>query len=188
MRTLFYIFLTLTLFSCNSKYNEYNEFDDMYNILCQDFDSEIEYLIKKNEQKLNLLTRDSLKSKKASEFHKLITDYTNYIFELELILFDATESPFFTNDSISELGLEYLAKNNFYREQFLNSVIKEDFKNHIRDKFRDRSLQNRDGEMIEHMEYYFYEIRKSGTAAYLKNKKRIAHEIESEYLTNLITN
>jgi len=186
MRTLVYIFLISILYSCNSKYDDYNEFDDMYNILCQEFDSDTEHLIKINEKKLNLLKNDSLKFEKASEFHKLTTDYSNYIFELELKLFDATESPFFKNDSISKLGSEYLIQTKYYRTQFLNLIHDKEFGDYVNDKLRNESPQNRDGEMIEHMNYYFYKIRKSGTMAFLKNKKRIAHEIESEYLTNLI--
>ena len=185
MKYLTFTFLILTIFSCNSKYDGYNEFDDMYNIFCGDFEKDIAYLTKKVHKQMDLIALDTIKSDNATEFHNLITEYNEYIAQVESKLMQATENPFFLNGSISELGTEYLTKNDFYREQLLLLIDAEYFKKKLKYKLRANSLQNRNGERINHIDYYFKGIRKSGTLAYLKNKRRNALEFEYEYLTNL---
>ena len=185
MKLITSIFLILAIFSCNSKYDGYNEFDDMNNIFSGEFERDIFHLKKKNNKLWALIVQDTSISENAIKFQTLITDYTQYIERIESKLMDATENPFFSNDTISQFGTDYLTKNNSFREKLLMLIEDESFKKYVANKLKENNPMNRNGERTLHINYYFKDIRKSGTLAYLKYKRKNVLEIENENLTNL---
>lgn len=185
MKLITLIFLVLITFSCNLKYDEYNEFDDMYNILCGDFQEDISYLTESIDKQMELISLDSVNYNKANQFHKLTVEYNRFLEQIEVGLMEVTQNPFYHNNSITELGKEYLKKKDLYREQILFLITSEELIKLIKYKLRSDTPQNRNGERIEHMDYYFNGITRSGTFAYLKNKRRTILAIENEFLNSL---
>ena len=177
--------LILTILSCNSKYDEYNGLDDMYNVLSTDFDRDITYLTNKVNTQIDLLELDTISSNNVTDFHNLITEYNSYIEQLELKLIESKENPFYLNDSKTDLGTEYISKSNFYRKQLLILIIDEKLKNQLKNKIQtdNHSIKGKK-QMVSSFDYYFKGISKSGTIAYLKNKRRNLLEIENEYITS----
>ncbi len=185
IRIITSIILILTIISCNSKYDEYNELDDMYRLLSNDFDKDIIYLTDKVNKRLDLLELDSINANNVTKFHSLITEFNSYIEQLEIKLMESNKNPFYLNDSKTDLGTEYITKNKLYREQLLMLIIDDQLKDQLKNKIQTNyyPLKGKK-QMVSSFDYFFKGISKSGTLAYLKNKRRNLLEIEKEYINS----
>jgi hypothetical protein len=186
MKYLVLIILFSTFLSCNSKYDEYNEYDDMHNMLCGEIEYDISYLKTKVDDKLKLLISDSTNSKKAKAFHKLVSKYTEYLSQLEWQFEEANENLFFNNDGISEIGTDYFDKTKMFGDELLELIDEDSFKKRVKFGLSTRTVQNRNGEEITYVDYHFKGIRRSGTLVFLKYKRREILDFEYKYLSDLI--
>lgn len=105
-------------------------------------------------------------------YHKLTKEYTEFIADLESEFMDTNENPFFINNTISDLGQQYLTKTDIYRNNILDLIKNPDLHESAKLKLGTFNPRHRNGNDIPHIEYYFKGITKSGTLTYLKIGRR----------------
>lgn len=158
----------------------------MYNLLCGEFEEDIYYLSNKLENRLNSKIIDSIDLKTILSYHKLTKEYSEFITIIETEFMESNENPFFNNDSVSDLGEQYLSKTNLYRKNILDLIKNPELKKIVLQKLGTFNPTHRNGNDIPHIEYYFKGIAKSGTLAFLKNRRRNVLAFENEFLTDLL--
>src|SRR5690606_21910098 len=186
MKNITFIFFAILIISCNSKTESTNETDDMYNLLCGEFEEDIYYLSNKLENRLNSKIIDSIDLKTFLTYHKLTKEYSEFITDIETKYMESNENPFFINNSVSDLGKQYLTKTDLYRKNILELIKKPELNKIVKQKLRTINPKHRNGNNIPHIEYYFKGITKSGTLAFLKNRRRNVLAFENEFLTELL--
>ncbi|NAS11957.1 hypothetical protein [Poritiphilus flavus] len=189
------------ILACNVKQSkglEENNKYATYGLLTEELEAYNSFL----RQQINKrLQNDSTYINKSHKIYDSLTiDYQNFLSQTidelmngidfekrleyagELSRKDLINNYFFEETEYSSIGFEFIDKTENYRNQILNLVTDDLLADKLTFILSTRNLQNRKGEMIKYLDYFYKDMPLIATIMYLQHKQTTLSELELDFI------
>ena len=178
------LILLLLCFSCKDFNNSNQKLDVLYNLQLNENESQISLLLQNNQNKINS-TKDTtllLKIRKCDEISKV---YYDYLVKIEKKVANSGNEIFFSDDSSSEIGKQYLEMAEQYQSEFRNLSNNDNLlkRNHL--LFSTSDIKNADGNYISYLDYFYRGFPKIQSVAFISEKRKSVLQFENEIIDEI---
>ncbi|WP_298556006.1 hypothetical protein [uncultured Algibacter sp.] len=200
MKKITFLSILILVFSCKKEEQPYF----MYGLLSEEFIQSSEIVeIQVSE---NLYNNELIKNKSARVYDSLTKEYLNYLekictdlvdnkkiidptdYEGEVSKKEYSNDFFFTKETYSKKGIEFISKTEKYRIEILKLVKDKNLKKRINGVCATMDFRTRNRKKIRYLDYFYKDTPLVSVLAHIRHKQNSIIKIENEFLKNILIN
>jgi hypothetical protein len=177
------LLITLFFISCKPNTDLEKIYNTSANLQIEDNDKISQILLDNIKVNMTLITKPEI-NKKINLYNNLSTEYYNYLTNIEQEIKLKGDSCFFEGDKHTGKGNEYVNKTRNYKIEIEKLTNSKNFNKRLDLSF-DMKEVRKGNYTFNYLDYYFNQIPKVQSAAFINSRKKSVLEFENEFINEM---